>query len=59
VEMTPNTDDYDYSPDELLKIQESTEVMLIYTFEDDKIYQIRIIHPLHMKASSLIGNCIM
>jgi hypothetical protein len=33
VEMTPNVDDCDYSPDELLKIQESIEVMVVDTFE--------------------------
>jgi hypothetical protein len=39
VEMTPNADDCDYSPNELLKIQESTEVMLLDTFKDDKTSQ--------------------
>jgi hypothetical protein len=39
MEMTPNANDCDYSPDELLKIWESTEMMIVDRFEDDKTYR--------------------
>jgi hypothetical protein len=47
--MTPNAEECDYSLDELLKIH----------FKMIKLIEIRIMHPLHIKASDLIGNCII